>query len=171
MYELKTLSRASIPAALQKAERYRLLNEPYQAASICMDILRVEPENQEALIMLLLAHTDKFKNALYPAFDEAMETLGRLSSGHCRLYYRGIINERRANAHLDKGGPGSSELAHDRLVKAMADYEEALQNCSPGNEDAALRWNACARILNEHPHLKSTDERQEVEVPDDPKGV
>lgn len=166
MFELKTLSKASIPAALQKAERYRLLNEPYQAASICLDILRVDPENQEALIMLLLAHTDKFKNALYPAFDKAMEVLARLSSEHCKLYYRGIINERRAKAHMDKGGPGSSELAYDWYVKAMADYEQALSNCSPGNEDAALRWNTCARILNENPHLKATEERPEVQVTD-----
>lgn len=166
MFELKTLSKASIPAALQKAERYRLLNEPYQAASICLDILRVDPENQEALIMLLLAHTDKFKNALYPAFDKAMEILARLSSEHCKLYYRGIINERRAKAHMDKGGPGSSELAYDWYVKAMADYEQALSNCSPGNEDAALRWNTCARILNENPHLKATEERPEVQVTD-----
>jgi hypothetical protein len=166
MFELKTLSKASIPAALQKAERYRLLNEPDQAASICLDILRIEPENQEALIMLLLAYSDKFKTALYPAFDRAMEVLSRLSSKHCKLYYRGIINERRAKAHLEKGGPGSSELAYDWYTKAMADYEQALDNCSPGNEDAALRWNTCARVLNENPHLGSTDERREVEVTD-----
>ena len=166
MFELKTLSKASIPAALQKAERYRLLNEPDQAASICLDILRVDSENQEALIMLLLANTDKFKTALYPAFDRAMEILSRLSSKHCKLYYRGIINERRARAHLEGGVPGSSELAYDWYIKAMTDYEQALGNCSPGNEDAALRWNTCARVLNENPHLKSTDERQEVQVTD-----
>jgi hypothetical protein len=166
MFELKTLSKASIPAALQKAEHYRLLNEPYQAASICLDILGVEPENQEALIMLLLAHTDKFKNTLYPAFDRAMEILAQLSSEHCKLYYRGIINERRAKAHLDEGGPGSLELAYSWYIKAMADYEQALKNCSPGNEDAALRWNTCARALNENPHLKSTEERPEIQVTD-----
>ena len=166
MFELKILSKASIPAALQKSERYRLLNEPYQAASICLDILNIEPDNQEALIMLLLAHTDKFKNQLYPALDMAMEILTRLSSEHCKLYYRGIINERRAKAHLDKGGAGSSELAYDWYIKAMADYEQALTNCSPGNEDAALRWNTCARILNDNPQLKPTDESQEVQVTD-----
>jgi hypothetical protein len=166
MFQLKTLSKASIPAALQKAERYRLLNEPHQAASICQDILNIDPKNQEALIMLLLAHTDKFKNQLYPAFDMAMEVLARLSSEHCKLYYRGIINERRAKALLDNGGTGSSELAYDWYIKAMTDYEQALTNCSPGNEDAALRWNTCARILNENQHLKPTDERQEVQVTD-----
>jgi len=166
MYKLKTLSKASIPSALQKAERYRLLNEPYQAASICLDILQVAPDNQEALIMLLLAHTDKFKDEIYPAFDKALEVLEKLNGEHCRLYYRGIINERRAKAHLDKGGPSSAELAHDWFSKAMADYEQALNSCSPGNEDAALRWNTCARILNENAYIKPTEAHREVEVMD-----
>jgi len=166
MFELKSLSKASVPSALQKAERYRLLNEPNEAQSICLDILQVDPNNQEALIMLLLAYTDKFKHELYPAFDKAVEVLQRLSDAHCKLYYRGIINERRARAHLDKGGPGSTEMAHDWYAKAMADYEKALNSCSPGNQDAALRWNTCARILNENPHLKPAEERREVEVLD-----
>ena len=166
MFKLKTLSKASIPSALQKAERYRLLNEPYQAASICLDVLQADPDNQEALIMLLLAHTDKFKDELYPAFDKAVEILERLGDAHCKRYYRGIIYERRAKAHMDKGGPSSSELVHDWLTKAMAEYEKALNTCSPGNEDAALRWNTCARILNETPHLRPAEERREVEVID-----
>jgi hypothetical protein len=166
MFELKTLSKSSIPSALQKAQRYRLLNEPYEAASICLDILQVDPENQEALIMLLLAHTDQFKDQLYPAFDKAVEVLRRLNDEHCKLYYRGIINERRAKTHLDKGGPGSAELAHDWFAKAMGLYEQALGTCSPGNQDAALRWNTCARILNENPHIKPSDTRREVEVMD-----
>lgn len=166
MFELKTLSKASVPSALRKAERYRLLNEPNEAESICLDILHVDPQNQEALIMLLLANTDKFKTELYPAFDRAMAALERLGDAHCRFYYRGVICERRAKAHLDKGGHGSAELAHDWYTKAMADYEQALEGCAPGNEDATLRWNACARILNDNPHLKPIDERREVELTD-----
>jgi hypothetical protein len=166
MFELKTLSKASIPSALQKAERYRLLNEPYEAQSICLDILQVDPENQEAIIMLLLAYTDTFKDEIFPSFNKALDVLERLGDAHCKLYYHGIINERRAKAHLDKGGPSSAQIAHDWYMKAMADYERALQYCSPGNEDAALRWNTCARIMNENPHLKPTDERREVEVTD-----
>ena len=46
--------------ALAKAERYRLLNEPGEAESICLDVLEVEPDNQEALVTLLLALTDQF---------------------------------------------------------------------------------------------------------------
>ena len=104
-----------------------LLNEPYQAVSICLDILHVVPEHQQALIMLLLAYTDQFKDHIYPAFDNAMQVLERLGDTHCRRYYLGIINERRAKAHLDRGGPGSAEMAHDWYLKAMDAYEQALE--------------------------------------------
>src|SRR5262245_41868642 len=59
--QMKALSKEGIPAALERAERYRLLNEPSQAESICLDILTTEPHNNEALIMLLLALTDQFE--------------------------------------------------------------------------------------------------------------
>jgi hypothetical protein len=58
MFELKRLSDEAIPAALEKALRYRLLNEPAEAESICHDVLRIDPENQQALVVLLLALTD-----------------------------------------------------------------------------------------------------------------
>ena len=57
MFELKPISTAAIPRAVAKAERYRLLNEPQEAESICRDVLRVDEDNQEVLTMLLLALT------------------------------------------------------------------------------------------------------------------
>ena len=57
MFELKQLSREAIPTALDKALRYRLLEEPNEAESICQDILSIEPDNQQALVVLLLALT------------------------------------------------------------------------------------------------------------------
>lgn len=166
MYSLKPLTKKSVPAALKKAERYRLLKEPYEAESICLDILEADPGNQEALIMLLLARTDKFPDELYPAFDKAMELLDLLTDKHNRLYYRGVINERRAKAHHKKGGPSSAGLAYDWYKKAMADYEEALKNGSSSNQAAALRWNTCARILNENPHIRPDKQLDEVQVMD-----
>ena len=59
-FELKPLSKSAIPAAIQKAERYRLLNEPQEAESICLDILAIDPDNREAPVVLLLALTDQF---------------------------------------------------------------------------------------------------------------
>jgi len=45
---------------LTKAERYRLLNEPEEAESICRDILDVDPTHEAALVNFLLALTDQF---------------------------------------------------------------------------------------------------------------
>ena len=46
MFEFKRITPEAVPAALSKAERYRLLNEPREAESICRDVLLVDPENQ-----------------------------------------------------------------------------------------------------------------------------
>ena len=50
---------------LEKALRYRLLNEPLEAESICLDVLQAEPANQEALVTLVLARTDLFDERIY----------------------------------------------------------------------------------------------------------
>jgi tetratricopeptide (TPR) repeat protein len=166
MYELKILSEEAIPSAMQKAERYRLLNEPYEAESICLDILRVQPENQEALILLILALTDRFGHEITPAFSRAQSMLDRLGDKHCRAYYGGIIFERRAKAHLTRGGPGSGRLAYEYFSKAMSAYEQALTTCSPGNQDAVLRWNTCARMMNENPEIAPDEQKSEVQMLD-----
>lgn len=168
MFTLKKLIIESVPSALQKAERYRLLNEPSEAESICLDILEVEPNNQEALIMLLLAHTDKFKGEFYlTAFQKAMSLIERLDGAYCKIYYRGVIYERRAKFHINQGGPGTGELAHDWFTRAMAEYDRVMELYPNGNQEATLRWNTCARILNENPHLKPAEENREVELIDD----
>ena len=80
MIELKTLSAKAIPAALAKAQRYRMLNDPDEAESICLDILAVEPDNQDALITMLLAVTDKFSYDLTSSFQKAREIVHRLGA-------------------------------------------------------------------------------------------
>ena len=158
MLELKKLERGAISAALEKAHKYRLLNEPEDAESICLDILATEPEHQEALITLLLALTDKFAHSgLNPSFQQARELLSRIESTTCKAYYLGIIYERRAKYHLRQGGPGGGTAAHGCFERAMQAYEEALTDCDPKNQDAVLRWNSCARILNSNPDVKADD--------------
>ena len=158
MYTLKTLSKEAIPSALEKADRYRLLREPLEAESICRDILQVDPGNQNARITLLLALTDKFKQELNPAFTQAREVVAQLGDQYCKAYYGGIVSECRAKVHLERGGPGSGRLAYEWFRKAMDQYERALKSCSPGNQDAVLRWNTCARILMRHPDVVPADE-------------
>lgn len=119
MFELKPLSKEAIPAALEKANCYRFLNEPVEAESICLDILEVDPDNQQALITLVLALTDQFEHDLSQPFSKAVEIHQRLQEDYNRSYCHGIICERRAKAHLDRGGPGSGHIAYDWLHKAM----------------------------------------------------
>jgi len=147
MFKLKPLSKEAIPAALEKANCYRFLNEPLEAESICLDILEVEPNNQQALITLLLSRTDQFEHELSQLFSRAREILPRLEDDYSRIYYNGIICERRAKAHLDRGNPGSGHMAYDWFRQAMEAYENAIDKRLAGNDDAILRWNACARII------------------------
>jgi hypothetical protein len=152
--ELKSLSKEGISAALDKARQYRLLKESSEAESICLDILEIEPDNQQALIIMLLSLTDKFESELNPAFGNARELLSRVCDGYCKSYYAGIIFERRAKAHLSRGGPGSDALAYNWFRQAMEAYEEASRSRPAGNDEAILRYNTCARILMSHPELK-----------------
>ncbi len=147
MFKLKPLSRQGIPAALEKATCYRYLNEPAEAESICLDVLAVDPENQQALMTLILALTDQFENELSQPFIKAREAVKRLTDNYCRNYYRGIICERRAKVHFGRDNPGSGHLAYDWFRQAMSAYETALDQRLAGNDDAVLRWNACARVI------------------------
>jgi tetratricopeptide (TPR) repeat protein len=158
MFELKPLSEAAVPDALDKAVRYRLLNEPVEAESICLDVLEVDPDNEKALITLLLALTDQFPARLGAAVKEALAIVPRLEDEYLRAYYEGIIWERRGGAVHDRGGPGSGYLAYDRLRRALDCYEKAIELKPGGNEDAILRWNTCVRVLGRDPELKPAPE-------------
>src|SRR5687768_4272860 len=145
---LKQLSPDAIPRALEKAERYRLLNEPMDAESICLDILAADPTNQRALVMLLLTLTDQLGQSYRMDDLRAEDVISRLEDEYQRAYYAGIVDERRAKSILDAGGPGAATRAHDLLVDAMRHYEQAEELRPPGNDDALLRWNTCARMMN-----------------------
>jgi len=150
---LKPLSKGGIEAALERAERYRLLNEPSQAESICLDILEVEPENEKALVLLLLAITDAFVESTEGA-GRALALLPKLRGEYHRAYYEGLIHERRARAMVARGGPGSGYRAHAGLMQAMASFEKAEALRSPGNDDSILRYNACVRLLTSTPSIQ-----------------
>lgn len=145
---LRAISKDAIPRALDKAERYRLLNEPVEAVSICLDVLAAEPENQQALVTLLLALTDQFAHGFKLTDAQPPDVLARLRDPYDRAYYTGIVAERQAGAVLDQGAPQAPFLAHDLLSRAMRHYEEAERLRPQGNDDALLRWNTCARLMN-----------------------
>jgi hypothetical protein len=157
MFALKPISRESLDGALAKAERYRLLNEPSEAESICRDILEVAPANREARISLILALTDEFAHD-HRAFTTAVAETAVLESAYDRAYYGGIAWERRAKASHDAGRPGSSGHVYDWIVKALGLFEEAERLRAAGNDDPILRWNACVRFLERHKTLGPTTE-------------
>ena len=147
MFQLKSLSMQGITAALDKAERYRLLNEPREAESICLDVLEIDPENQKALVILLLSITDQFGRRESDPVRSARELLPRLHDEYERMYYAGIIFERQAKTILKRGTPGGEFQAYDWFRSAMELFEKAESIRPHGNDDALLRWNTCARTI------------------------
>jgi hypothetical protein len=161
-FQPKPITKEGIPAALQKAERYRVINDPTSAESICLDVLAVSPDNQPALVSLLLAITDQFGSAPTEGVRRAREVLPRLQDEYKRAYYAGIICERCAKAQLRSGAPRSGEMAYHWLKEAMSWYEKAESQRPAGNDEAILRWNTCGRILARNPQLQPGTEEPVV---------
>ena len=159
-FELKPITQQGIPEALAKVERYRLLNEPSLAESICLDILAVVPDHQEALVSLLLAHTDQFESQAH--VKGAREALAKIQGAYEQAYYEGIIWERLGNARVRHGSGGAS--AYHALREAMEHYEKAMRLALPGNDDAILRWNTCARLIMQNPQIHPGPEEEPAEV-------
>ena len=164
MFELKLLSADAIPAALEKALRYRLLNDPAEAESICHDVLRIDPENQQALVNLLLALTDRFGKGYAVGVTHAQEVLSHLHQEYERAYYAGIICERRAKAQLNQGHPGSGHDAYELLREAMTWFEKAETLRPSKNDDALLHWNTCARLIMGNQLTPRAEEKVELSL-------
>jgi hypothetical protein len=157
-FNLKSISTDGVPKALEKVERYRLLNEPSLAESICLDILAVLPSHQQALISLLLARTDQFGSGV--TLKSAQEVLRRIDGEYERAYYAGIIWERQGHAYLRQGGLCSNANTYHALREAMGHYEQAEALRPHGNDDAILRWNACARVLMRNPEIRPLPQQE-----------
>ena len=161
-FELKSISEQGIPEALAKVERYRLLNEPNLAESICLDILAIVPDHQQALISLLLARTDQFQSGTNPR--PAQEVLARIKGDYERAYYAGIVWERLGNARIRQGSPGGAAAAYHSLREAMSHYERAIPFAPAGNDDAILRWNTCARTVMSNPDVRPLPEDEPADA-------
>jgi hypothetical protein len=157
MFELKTIAKDAVQAAVAKAERYRLLNEPHEAESICRDVLSIEPEHGGALVTLILSLTDQFGPQSVGRVTEARGLAGRLASEYERQYYEAIVYERWGKAQLRDGAPG--HVVYGWLRDAMRLFELAEAIEPAGHDDAILRWNACVRLLQKHPQLIPREER------------
>jgi hypothetical protein len=162
MFQLKRISKESIPSAIEKAERYRLLDEPDLAESICLDILEADPQNAKAIIILLLAITDQFGSTSSGDVNRARELLPRLQNDYEKNYYAGIICEREGLAILNRNTYALFAV-YEWLSEAMEFFEKAESLRPTGNDDAIMRWNTCARLIMRH-HLKPINEKY-VEPP------
>ncbi len=167
MAELKRIHAKAVPRALEKAERYRLLNEPEEAESICRDVLAVDAENRQALVMMLLALSDQFARGTPGLLRQAEEHLAWLADPYERAYYAGILAERWGKAQTD---PRDRRFAHQQLVAAMGHFEKAQALAPAGNDDAVLRYNAYVRYIERHgmegaPEEFSFDRSSGDEVP------
>jgi hypothetical protein len=166
MFRLKPISRDAVPKALAKAERYRLLNEPWEAESICRDVLAAEPDHQDALVALALVLTDQFEGTdqagagaaggLCATFEQVRELLTKVRGEYDRHYCTGVAAERWAKAQLRLGTPG--HVVYDWVVKAMEAFERAEAVRPAGNDDALLRWNTCVRLLESAPQIRPRPE-------------
>jgi hypothetical protein len=157
------ISPGSIPRALERAMRYRLLNDPEQAESICLDVLEVEPDNQEALVTLILALTDQFGDPdSPPSVVQVHEYVARLTTEYQRHYYTGIICERRARSLLRRRM--GRAFAFEAIREAMMWFEQAAANRPEDDDEALLRWNACVRtIRRNHLHARSEEPESQLE--------
>jgi tetratricopeptide (TPR) repeat protein len=167
-YKLKRISAAGIVEAIAKAELYRSLNEPEEAESICRDILTVEPQRQLALRLLGLTLTDQFTGDASDRYREAEATFQQLNDPYERLYYTGILCERRAKAQLNAGQPPHMLLV--LFEQALHFFAEAEKVRSVGNDDAILRWNRCVRLLQNPTYIwdEWKQERTTFDVQDTP---
>lgn len=157
MLEFKPLPLESIPEALEKARHYRLLNEPWQAESICRDILRADPDNQEVIYTLILSMTDQFDRGS-TSFSQALELTSKLTERYQSEYCRGLIFERRAIATYKRQTPGNGFIAYSHFEQAMKHFENAEQVQPRNNNDAILRWNACVRFVKQYKLRPSPEE-------------
>lgn len=149
--KLKHISAAAVPRALALAERYRLLNEPEQAMSIYQDVLATDPNNEEATKNLFLCVTEQFGGKHGPGLEVAEELAKKMSNEFERQYYLGVACERWARSRMHEGAHAS--FVGSWIKKAMAHYEKAEALSPADNENAVLRWNACARLLARVPGL------------------
>src|ERR1700736_6084037 len=153
--KLKTISKSGIPEAIAKAELYRYLNEPEEAESICRDVLAAEPKHMLGLRTLGLAITDQFMGGPSDRYSEVEAIFHRLADPYERLYYTGMLCERRVKAQLRAGRAPHTLLP--LLEKALQCFADAEKIHPPGNDDAILRWNRCVRLLQSQTDFESEE--------------
>ena len=102
--------------------------------------------------MLGLAITDQFTGQHEDRYADAGSAFQRLGDAYERLYYSGLLCERRAKAQMRAGRP--PQMLASLFHEAMHYFEEAEKIHPRENDDAVLRWNRCARLLQTLPQAE-----------------
>lgn len=160
MAELKPITPEGIPTALQKAHRYRLLNDSQAAESICEDVLALDPQNIDAQITYVLSLTDQFAETMSQGLSRAREAVARIADPYRNAYYNGIVCERWAKVHLRRAQSHSMNIAYEWFDKAMKYYATAEAMRPAGNDEAILRWNTCVRVMAQHPKVRPAESEE-----------
>ena len=148
--ELKTLEKADLDAALATAQASWSEMRADDVESICLDILEADPENQNALELLLRSRIELLKKGLPQGVAHAEELIPRLESDFDKAFFSGMLREGQARYLIEKRGKQSSNVAYSWFRHAMDNFEEAHSK-DPGRIEAQLHWNACLRTLKNNP--------------------
>ncbi|AFJ01431.1 hypothetical protein Q7C_252 [Methylophaga frappieri] len=152
----------SVELAIDRARQYRSLLEPEIAESICLDVLHIQPDNQQARIIYILALTDQIDVSGSQSPFQAIETaIELLDNPYQQQYYTGIYFERRARFMLSQ--PMSRAFAYDYFVKALQCYQQAEKIRPEHNDESILRWNSCVRTIARE-KLKPVSEQDKVQM-------
>ena len=114
----------------------------------------MEPDNQQGLVVLLLSLSDQFGQGGSAPLKSVQDLLARLQGEYEQAYYAGVILERWGKAQLHSGA--LAHTAYDWLREAMRCYDKAEAIHPPDNLEAILRWNTCARIINQESEKGTT---------------
>ena len=147
-FVLKEIAADAIDHAVEKAETYRLLNDPEQAESICLDVLKIRPDHQQTLRNIVLALTDQFGQTTSKIRDAKAHAM-QLSDEYERHYFCGLVAEREARTLLRQRFYERS-CAWIGFRDAMGFFERAEAIRPEGNDDAVLRWNSCVRSIRRY---------------------
>src|ERR1700704_1456796 len=96
--------------------------KPISRDSICCDILEIAPDNQPALISLILSLTDQIHQD-GAAFANALAAAARLETGYDRFYYAGMAGERRAKALYYGKSHAPRHYAYEWIAEALRLFE------------------------------------------------
>ena len=144
--ELKPITHEGIPAALQKAERYRLLNDSSAAESICLDVLEI---GRRARLVSPLAITDQFLEEMSDGLHRARIWCRASRTNTAYLLLHHLRRRPRCSIMVR-----SAQTRLPRVVRNAMTWYERRKPCgrraTTSRFCAGTRACACSAVTGEH---------------------